>query len=67
MKIITSVLIVIAIGLLAFNIYQLDFNNLTHDDNMIALIGSVAALIAIVILLIFRVSKKIEEKTNHFS
>ena len=67
MKIFTSVLIVIALGLLIFNITQLDFNNLTNDDSMIALIGSVAALIAIVILLIFRISKKIEEKTNHMS
>ena len=67
MKIITSILIVIALALLVFNITQLDFNNLSNGDSMIALIGSVAALIAIVILLIFRVSKKIEEKTNHFS
>jgi hypothetical protein len=64
MKIFTSVLIILALGLLIFNITQLDFNHFT-EDNKIALIGIFASFCAILILLIFRLSKKIEEKTKN--
>ncbi|MBU3680680.1 MAG: hypothetical protein FGM16_01925 [Flavobacterium sp.] len=64
MKIFTSVLIILALGLLIFNITQLDFNHFT-ENNKIALIGIFASFCAILILLIFRLSKKIEEKTKN--
>jgi hypothetical protein len=55
----------IAFGLVIFNITMLDFNNPFEGDSMIALIGIAASLCAIFILLIFRMSKKIEEKLKN--
>jgi hypothetical protein len=65
MKIFTSILMFIAFGLVVFNITMLDFNNPFEGDSMIALIGIAASLCAIFILLIFRMSKKIEEKLKN--
>jgi uncharacterized membrane protein len=65
MKIFTSILMFIAFGLVIFNITMLDFNNPFEGDSMIALIGIAASLCAIFILLIFRMSKKIEEKLKN--
>lgn len=62
MKIFTYIVIALAIGLVIFNVTQLDFSNLFGQDSMIALIGIVAAFCAILILLIFRMSKSIEDK-----
>lgn len=64
MKIFTSILVVLALGLIIFNITLLDFNHLFDDKNSIALIGIVASICAVLILLIFKVSKKIEERTK---
>lgn len=66
MKIFTSILVVIAVALIIFNITLLDFNNLFEGDSLVGLIGIVASFCAIFILLIFRMSKLIEEKSkNH--
>lgn len=62
MKIFTYILIFLALGLIVFNIFHLDFSNLFTSDSLIALIGIVASLCAIFILLIFRMSKSIEDK-----
>ncbi|WP_163400596.1 hypothetical protein [Flavobacterium fluviatile] len=64
MKIFTSILVVLAIALIVFNITQLDFQNPFEGDSAVALIGVAASFCAVLILLIFRISKKIEEKTN---
>ncbi|CAN1560999.1 hypothetical protein MCEGE10_02641 [Flavobacteriaceae bacterium] len=64
MKIFTSILVVLALGLIIFNITLLDFNHLFDGKNSIALIGIVASICAVLILLIFKVSKKIEERTK---
>lgn len=64
MKIFTSILVVSALGLIIFNITLLDFNHLFDGKNSIALIGIVASICAVLILLIFKVSKKIEERTK---
>jgi uncharacterized membrane protein len=64
MKIFTLILIVLALGLIIFNITLLDFNHLFDDKNSIALIGIVSSVCAVLILLIFRMSKKIEERTK---
>lgn len=58
------VLIILAILLTAYNSTMLDFDNLLSGDSTIALIGMVAALCAIVLLLIFITSKKIEKKVG---
>lgn len=65
MKIFTYALIFIAISLIILNTTLLDFNNLTSGDNISKLIGIVASICAICILLIFRTSKMIEEKTKN--
>ena len=65
MKIFTTILMIIALGLVIFNCTLLDFNKSFEGNNMVALIGIGASLCAIFILLIFRMSKKIEEKLKN--
>ena len=64
MKIFTYILMILAVALVVFNITLLDFKNLTEGNSMVALIGIVASICAILILLIFRMSKSIVEKTK---
>ncbi len=56
------VLIILALGLIAFNVTMVDFQNPLQGDSTIALIGIVASLSAIVLMLIFMTSKKIDKK-----
>lgn len=65
MKIFTTVLIFIAIALIIFNITLLDFNNPFEGKSMVALIGIVASFCAVFILIIFKMSKKIESKLKN--
>jgi len=65
MKTFTSILVVIALALIIFNITLLDFDHLFEGNSMVALIGIAASFCAIFILLIFRMSKMIEEKTRN--
>ncbi|MFM1753516.1 MAG: hypothetical protein RLZZ236_455 [Bacteroidota bacterium] len=64
MKIFTLVLIVFASALLIFNATRLNFNDLFAGESMYALIGIAASFCAILILLIFRMSKEIEKRMN---
>ena len=64
MKIFTSILIILALIFLGVNISRLDFNQFT-EETKIALIGILGSLCAILILVIFKLSKKIEEKLKH--
>lgn len=64
MKIFTSILVFLALSLIVFNITLLDFSNLMQGDSLVALIGIAASFCAILILLIFRMSKIIAEKTS---
>lgn len=64
MKIFTSILVLLALALIVFNITLLDFKNPFQGDSAVAFIGIAASFCAVLILLIFRISKKIEEKTN---
>lgn len=64
MKVFTSILLVLALVLIIFNITLLDFQHLLEGDSAIALIGIGASICAILILLIFRISKKIAERSN---
>ncbi|RIV44475.1 hypothetical protein [Flagellimonas pelagia] len=61
-KTLSIILIILAMGLIAYNVTLVDFENPFHGDSTIALIGIVASLCAIVLLLIFMTSKKIEKK-----
>jgi hypothetical protein len=64
MKIFTTILVVLALALIIFNITLIDFANPLQGDSGIALIGIVASSCAVLILLIFRMSKMIEERTK---
>ena len=55
-------LIVLALALIAFNATLVDFEQPFQGDSTIALIGIVASLCAIVLMLIFMTSKKIDKK-----
>lgn len=65
MKIFTTILIVIALALVIFNITMLDLKKPFEGNSMIALIGFVASFCAVFILLIFKMSKKIDEKLKN--
>jgi FtsH-binding integral membrane protein len=56
------ILLVIAVILLGFNIYNLDFQNLLSDEGKVAIIGVLGCLIAIILLLILNSSSKIKNK-----
>lgn len=62
MKIFTTILILLAVALIIFNVTLLDFEKPFEGNSMIALIGIVASFCAVFILLIFKISKKIEQK-----
>jgi len=63
-KIVLIILIVLATLLIAYNVTLVDFNTPFEGNSVIALIGIVASLCAIVLLLIFATAKKIEKKVK---
>jgi hypothetical protein len=63
-KKISIVFIVLALALIAYNATIIDFTNPLGEDSIIAVIGVLAALCAIVLLLIFITSKKIQKKVE---
>ncbi len=65
MKVFTTVIMFLAIALIVFNITLIDFSHPLEGDSMIAFIGIFASFCAVLILLIFRMSKAIEEKTRN--
>ena len=65
MKIFTYTIIALAIVFIGINFTRLDFSNLLEGESLIALIGIIAIVCAVVILLIFRLSKSIEEKLKN--
>ena len=65
MKILTIILTIVAVVLICFNATKLNFEHIFKGESMIALITILASLCAIVLLQILRISKKIEEKTQH--
>ncbi|WP_243473645.1 MULTISPECIES: hypothetical protein [Winogradskyella] len=60
MKIFIWVLTIIAVGLIIFNATKLNFDALLTGESQTAVITIVAALCAIFLLQILRISKKIE-------
>lgn len=62
MKIVSIILTIIAIGLIIFNITNINFNAPFEGENTIAIIEIIAALIALTLLAIFTISKRIEKK-----
>ncbi|MCB0398285.1 MAG: hypothetical protein KDD26_01440 [Winogradskyella sp.] len=60
MKIFIWILTLIAIGLIIFNATKLNFEALLKGESQTAIITIIAALCAIILLQILRISKKIE-------
>lgn len=65
MKIFTILLSVIALILIVFNTTKIDSNNPFEGESSIALITILAALCALVLLQILRISKRIEQKVKN--
>ncbi|MEJ2585365.1 MAG: hypothetical protein P8Z38_10100 [Robiginitalea sp.] len=63
-KVLLIILIVLALGLIAYNVTIVDFTEPLQGDSFIALIGIAAALCAIVLLLIYNTSRKIQKKID---
>lgn len=61
MKVFIIILSVIALALIIFNATKLNFDALFDGESQTALITIVAALCAIILLQILRISKKIEK------
>lgn len=64
MKIFSIVVIILAFALIVFNVTKINFESPFEGNSSVALIGIVSGFCAIVLMLIFLVSKKIEEKTK---
>jgi len=64
MKIFTYILSIIALGLIIFNLTQIDYNDPLGDKSTVALITILAGLCTILLLAILRISKKIETKVK---
>tara|TARA_R110002051_G_scaffold180913_3_gene250382 strand:+ start:37910 stop:38113 length:204 start_codon:yes stop_codon:yes gene_type:complete len=63
-KTLSIIFIAIAVALIAYNVTMVDFTNPFEKDSTIALIGIMASLCAIILLLVFVTSKKIQDKIN---
>ena len=62
MKTFIKIMIFISVIMLFFNISKVDTQDLLNDKSIIALIGIIASLSAIVILIILIISRKIQNK-----
>jgi len=63
-KTLSVILIVLALALIVYNVTLVDFENPLEGNSIVAIIGILAALCAIVLLLIYITSKKIQNKVN---
>lgn len=64
MRAFTYILSFIALGLIIFNLTQIDYNDPLGGKSAVALITIMAGLCAILLLAVLRVSKKIEAKVK---
>ncbi|MCL5126970.1 MULTISPECIES: hypothetical protein [unclassified Algibacter] len=64
MKILTVVFSILALGLIIFNFTEINLDNPFQGQSMIAIITIVALLCVILMMLILRVSKRIEQKVK---
>ena len=61
-KTLLIILIILALALIAYNVTIVDFEIPLQGDSLIALIGILAALSAIVLVLIYHPSRNIQKK-----
>ena len=64
MKILTIILSIIAVALIIYNSTKVDLDTPFEGDSITAIITIVAAICALLLLQILRVSKKIEQKNK---
>ena len=64
MKIFSYVVIVVALALIVFNFTKVDLNNPLEGNSTVALIGIVCGFCAIFLIMLFRLSKMVEDKTK---
>lgn len=64
MKIFSYVVIILSLALIIFNFTKVDFDNPFEGNSTVALIGIVCGFCAIFLMLIFRMSKMVTEKTK---
>ncbi len=63
-KIVLIVLIVLSLALIVYNVTMVDMEQPLEGDSLVALIGIAAALCAIVLLLIYQTSRRIQKKLD---
>jgi hypothetical protein len=64
MKIFTYVVVAISLALIVFNLFQVDYSNPFEGQSTVAIIGVVSGICAILLMVLLRFSKMIEEKTK---
>ena len=64
MKICLYIISIIAWVTIAINAMKVDINHPLEGESTVALIGIVAALCAIIIVILYRLAKKVDEKTK---
>ena len=64
MKIVTIIISIIALALIVFNATKVDVNSPFEGESVIALITILAALCALILLQILRISKRIEAQVK---
>ncbi|WMW78156.1 hypothetical protein RF683_01555 [Flavobacterium sp. 20NA77.7] len=64
MKIFSYIISIIACVTIAINAMKVDINHPLEGESTVALIGIVAALCAIIIVILYRLAKKVDEKTK---
>lgn len=63
-KTLSILLVICAVALIAYNVTLIDFEDPFEGNSVVAIIGVMASLCAIVLVLIFYTSKKIQKKLN---
>lgn len=61
---ISIILIILALALIAYNVTLVDFTSPFQGDSTVALIGIMASLCAVVLILLYMTSKKVQKKIN---
>lgn len=64
MKVFTTILVVIAVALIGYNATLIDFGKPFQGDSIVAVIGIISALCAVLLLVIFNMSRKIQDKVS---
>lgn len=58
-------LLSISLVLAGYNLYLIDYSDLFGDQNFVASVSAIAALVAALLLALLHLSKKIEKKTKN--